>query len=171
MKQKKNRIEKVANSNIWPAIVFRTILAFLCGGLYYINNYNIENLQDVSLTILGINFAIIALNISSLLKILEWMSNETKGILLKSYSNKELDLKFFKKVSTRLTAYMLITTVISIILGIFILINDWTVLCKNIFSIVSIVGTLFCMNQLIMELIAIHWAKINIIKYDTKNIN
>ena len=98
MKQKKNKIEKVANSNIWPKLILKMVLPFIMGLMYFINNHKANDLQDISLTIMGINLAIIALNISSLLKILEWMHNEIKDILPKVYANKERDLKFFKKV-------------------------------------------------------------------------
>ena len=48
MKQKKNKIEKVANSNIWPKLILKMVLPFIMGLMYFINNHKANDLQDIS---------------------------------------------------------------------------------------------------------------------------
>lgn len=118
------------------------ILPIIFSLLYYKFNMAKE-IADLSLNILGINFALIIFNIPILIKVNEWNNEEITELLNKAEVPNNIGAKLTIQNATFLSIEMILTLIASSIVAIITLVFNITILWKNTLSIFVLILTLW----------------------------
>lgn len=147
------------------------IISLIFSGIYCACNYFANELTDISLTLFGINFAMIAFNIPTLISLVRGNNYEMKRLLKSKDVLDKLEVKLLDRISTVLTQEMIISIIISILSILSVLIFNFTVVWKNSISIFAFLLTTLFLLHLVVNIYNKQRIILNRTKNKDKNAN
>ena len=127
-------------------------MSLVFSAMYLWFNVNRSNLTDVYLTLFGINFAIIAFNIPSLISIVKTNKEEMKNLSKSKFVFDNKDAKILYQITKMLINEMLISIVLAIACILCALIFNLSLLWKNALSIFSLMLSMLYLLHIVLQI-------------------
>ena len=128
------------------------IMSLVFSAMYLWFNVNRSNLTDVYLTLFGINYAIIAFNIPSLISIVKTNKEEMKNLSKSKFVFDNKDAKILYQITKMLINEMLISIVLAIACILCALIFNLSLLWKNALSIFSLMLSMLYLLHIVLQI-------------------
>lgn len=143
---------KVLNKKIVSPYIIFIGIAIILSLIYFFNNLHNKEIIDIGLTLFGINFVIISLNIPTIIRLTRDNNKKIKKLLKKEGSLKHLSAKAIFRGTKILLINMVISIIIAVAIIIIVLVADLPVVWDNALSIFSFLLNTLYLTQVIGNL-------------------